>query len=184
MQELSPINSSIDPVTFFFEKHEVRVIVDRSGTPWFVCRDVFAALDVSWSGRKASLKNYPKRWVRVLQCQTPQGVQDMICMSQPGIYKTLFNSRKPQAEAFVEFVCEELLPTLQKQGFFGKLQGADRARMSRELRQLLTELPKADAFQRELLLRDLRCVCGLLGYPVPDTALIGKDPDQLALEGL
>ena len=181
MQAL-PINSqAIDPVNFFFESHEIRVFVDQDGQLWFVCRDVFNALDVTWSGTKTSLKNYPKKWVMVLQCKTNNGVRDVLCMSEAGVYKTIFASRKPQAETFTNFVCDEVLPLLRKQGFFGVINGANRLSFSKELRGALAALPKADAFGRQLLIQDIRALCGMLGYPVPSLDLIGADPAQLAL---
>ena len=41
-----------------------------------------------------------------------------------------------------------------------------------------------DAFTREVLLADLRDVSLRLGQPVPDVALLGKDPNQIALRGV
>lgn len=62
------------------------------------------------------------------------------------------------------------------------LTSKERMELLKLRRSLITDLAKSrDAFARQALLADLRDVSLTLGQALPDPALIGKDPDQLAL---
>lgn len=184
MQEIATIGANLEPLNFLFERSEVRVIVDEFGTIWFVCRDVFQALGVSWSGRKGSLKNYPERWVRVLHCQTPSGPQEVICISIAGVYKTLFASRAPLATAFAELVCEEILPAIVEHGFYGILPLAERRHSLREYRGLMNDLSKGPDILVHALYPAAVALARQLRLPIPDKDEFLSDGNQLKLEGL
>ena len=47
-----------------------------------------------------------------------KGYQEMITVSEAGMYKLFMRSKKPVAQKFQDWVCEELLPTLRKSGQF------------------------------------------------------------------
>ncbi len=164
---------------FLFETAEIRTAVDDTGEVWFCAKDVFEALGIVWKGTKGSLINTPEKWSMVCYLQTSQGQKETIFLSEPAVYQTIFSSRKPEAIRFAEWVCEEVLPAIRKQGFFGTLTGTQRLAMSKQLVTVAEKLSHTkDATVRELLTRELRELCNLLGWPLPET-LAGK---QLALE--
>ena len=167
---------------FVFSEHEIRTAVDEHGEVWFCAKDVFEALLITWSGQRGSLKNYPEKWLMVLQLKTSQGVKDAVFLSEPAVYKTIFRSNKPEAEAFANWVCEEVLPTIRKQGWYGKISAAQETQLTYLMLKLMDQLSTKNSFIYKLILQRLRNVCNLLGEPMPDVALLGKDRQQFELE--
>ena len=47
---------------------------------------------------------------------TPSGAQKMVCVTEPGFYKLVMRSRKPEAKAFQRWVTHEVLPALRRDG--------------------------------------------------------------------
>lgn len=182
--QMNTLSKDLDPlpIPFDFGDRTVRTAVDTNGNPWWWAVDVYEALEVKWSGSGISLRNVPEDWFCTLNFRGQRGTGDVVLLSEPGLYRVLMRSNSALAIAFCNWLASEVIPAIRKQGFFGTLSGTDRVRLSRELRHTLAELPKADAFARQLLLKDLRCICGMLGYPMPDTRLIGADPGQLDLD--
>ncbi len=174
------INPHSNP--FIFSEHEVRTATDEQGDVWFCAKDVFEALDITWSQRTGSLKNYPEKWICPLYLQGQSGSSEVIFISEPAVYKALFSSRKPQAEQFAEWVCEEVLPALRKQGYFGLSKELDQIKATNAMVSLLRTLSNtADAFTFELLTKRLRNLCNAMGEPMPDINLLGKDRNQMDL---
>jgi prophage antirepressor-like protein len=111
---------------FVFEKQQVRV-VDRNGDPWFVARDVCDILGLQ--NPTETIRNFPKNERSVLSITegSSNGVQqkrEMNIVNEPGLYRLVFQSRKPEAEAFKTWVFTEVLPSIRKRGFYAA-PGAD-----------------------------------------------------------
>jgi prophage antirepressor-like protein len=167
---------------FLFADHEIRTALGDDGEAWFCAKDVFEALGIIWKGAKGSLTNCPEKWQVVCYLQTSHGVKDAIFISEPAVYQTAFISRKPDAVRFTEWVCEEVLPAIRRQGYFGTLTAGQQIALRAQKLKLLDKLNTKDAFMREAVLTSLRNVCNQLGEPMPDVGLLGKDTDQLSLE--
>lgn len=102
---------------FKFEgAHEIRTVV-QNGEPWFVAKDVCLALDVLWQGSK-SLEFLDEDEKGVGFFPTPGGNQDMLIISESGLYTLLVRSNKPQAKVFRKWVTSEVLPTIRKTGHY------------------------------------------------------------------
>jgi len=43
---------------------------------------------------------------------------EMLFVNEPNLYRVIMRSDKPQVEAFQDWVCEEVLPTIRKQGYY------------------------------------------------------------------
>lgn len=167
---------------FQFAERDVRTAIGADGEVWFCAKDVCAALDIQWSRRANTLKSIPNRWVGSSYHESPGGIQETIFVSEPGVYKLIFRSNKPNAQLFAEWVCGEVLPSIRKQGFFGTVPGPQRATYSRQIAKLTQQLVGTkDAFARQLFIGELRDLCNLVGRPMPDLALLGKDHQQLPL---
>ena len=44
--------------------------------------------------------------------------REMLVVNEPGLYRLIFQSRKPEAEAFKTWVFTEVLPAIRKNGYF------------------------------------------------------------------
>lgn len=57
----------------------------------------------------------------VYDIYTPGGYQKMTVVNEPGFYRLIFMSRKPEAEIFKRWIFHDVLPTIRKYGFYGIL---------------------------------------------------------------
>lgn len=90
----------------------VRAIRDESGEPMFVAKDVCAALNIAPTA--ASRLDEDEKGLRLTQ--TPGGEQQVLLVTEPGFYKLVMRSRKPEAKAFQRWVTHEVLPALRREG--------------------------------------------------------------------
>lgn len=101
---------------FDFKGHPVRVLHDELGEPWFVAKDV---TDVLGFGRAHdAIKYVPDNHKGGIKCPTPGGTQTMLCVDEPGLYRLVLRSNKPEAEPFMEWVTSEVLPAIRRHGYY------------------------------------------------------------------
>lgn len=94
---------------------QVRVIV-RDGDPWFVAKDVCAALELANHRSSLALLDEDERGVQKMD--TPSGRQDMTIVNEAGLYMLIFRSRRPEAKAFRRWVTHEVIPSIRKHGAY------------------------------------------------------------------
>nr|WP_320131960.1 BRO family protein [uncultured Holophaga sp.] len=100
--------------TFNFEgASPVRTVV-RGDEPWFVAVDVCAALDLD----RTAYRRLDDDEKGVHSTHTPSGDQDMIVISESGLYTLIMRSRKPQAKPFRRWVTHEVLPAIRRTGAY------------------------------------------------------------------
>jgi prophage antirepressor-like protein len=103
---------------FAFQNNQVRVII-IDGQPWFVGSDVCKILGINnFSDAYARLKNYEKQTIKSDTIDNADVIRNpnTIIISEPGLYRLILTSRKPQAEPFQDWVCQEVLPSIRKTG--------------------------------------------------------------------
>lgn len=131
---------------FAFEDHLVR-IVTRDGEPWFVARDVCRALDLGTP--QMAFQRIPDDEKGVSETDTLDGrggVQEMVILSEPGLYRLIFRSNKPVAERFRRWVFHEVLPAIRRTGRYEAPGGAGEeaeALSEREKRFALDQVTEA-----------------------------------------
>ncbi len=107
---------------FLFEAEMLVRVIDRSGAPWFVAKDVCSALGIVWKGSDSTgplgeMENDEKS---VHTVDTPGGPQEMTIISESGLYALIFRSRKPEAKRFRKWVTAEVLPAIRRTGGYGR----------------------------------------------------------------
>ena len=90
----------------------VRAVRGEDGEPWFVAKDVLDVLDLD----KTALRKLDEDEKGVDSIHTPGGEQQMTTVTEPGFYKLVMRSRKPEAKAFQRWVTHEVLPALRREG--------------------------------------------------------------------
>lgn len=95
---------------------EIRTI-DQNGEPWFVGKDIAAALGYS-NPRDAIAKHVDEQDKGVAICDTPGGKQPMPIINESGLYSLIFGSKLEGAVRFKRWVTSEVLPTLRKTGSY------------------------------------------------------------------
>ena len=93
---------------------EIRTI-QRDGEPWFVGKDVAAALGYE-KPTDAVRKRVDEEDKGVSKMETPQGAQDMIIINESGLYCLIFSSKLEKAKRFKSWVTHEVLPSIRRTG--------------------------------------------------------------------
>lgn len=97
--------------TFTNEEFGAIRVADHDGEPWFVAKDVCDALGLSnVSVSVASLDEDERAKLNLGR----QGGTNIV--SEPGFYKLVLKSRKPEAKAFQRWITHDVLPSIRKQG--------------------------------------------------------------------
>jgi anti-repressor protein len=100
-----------------FKEQEVRVKT-LNNEPWFLGADVCRVLEIkNYSDTYSRLKIYEKTIGNAEGISNP----DAVWISESGLYRLILTSRKPQAEAFQDWVVQEVLPTIRKTGSYGQV---------------------------------------------------------------
>lgn len=93
---------------------QVRAIRGENDEPWFVAKDVCAALGLGNS--RQALARLDDDEKGVISTDTPGGEQQMQAVNEAGLYVLVLSSRKPEARAFKRWVTHEVLPALRRDG--------------------------------------------------------------------
>lgn len=121
MTSLFP-TASATVTPFSFRDHAVRVIL-IDGEPWFVATDVCAALGYRDAEKGTRILGTHQKGTQIVR--TLGGPQKMTIVSEGGMYRLVLRSRKPEAEAFTDWVTDEVLPSIRKTGGYGVRQPVD-----------------------------------------------------------
>lgn len=121
---------------------QLRAIQDESGEPWFVAVDVCNALGLANPSVSVNSLDFDERSKLNLGRQGEANI-----VSEPGFYKLVLKSRKPEAKAFQRWVTHEVLPSIRKQGAYVYSNGteSDDVLMARGLLAAQTIIDKKNA---------------------------------------
>ena len=115
---------------------DVRVYIDEHNEPWFCGKDVLTALEYSKSSSINSLFSaVPEQWKGARPIGTPGGIQNMLCLSEQGLYFFLGRSDKPRALPYQMFIAGEVMPSIRKNNGYivGQEQLSDTELMAKAL---------------------------------------------------
>lgn len=99
---------------FNFQGHEVRVVQGQDGQPRWVAIDVSRVL--GFSEASAMTRHLDDEEKGLSSWQTPGGSQQMITITESGLYSAILRSRKPEAKEFKRWVTGEVLPSIRRHG--------------------------------------------------------------------
>jgi len=102
-------------IPFAFEDSLVRA-VKRGDEPWFVGKDVCHVLDITKHHQALNRLDEDERGTCTVD--TPGGPQEVVIISEPGVFRLVFTSRKEEAERFKRWLAHEVLPALRRNGRF------------------------------------------------------------------
>jgi len=116
-----------------FEGHNIRIITDQQGEPWFVAKDVSIAL--GYRDAANMTRNLKEHQQGTQNVSTPGGTQKMAVINEPGLYRAVLKSRIESAERFQDWVTDEVLPSIRKHGGYiaGQEQDAPELIMAKAL---------------------------------------------------
>lgn len=105
-----------DLIPFEYSGNQVRVFV-LDGEPWFAVADVAKVLGYRDAHNAARVLRPTE--LRTHSVSTNAGSREITVCSEPGLYRLIMRSRRPEAEPFQDWVVAEVLPAIRKTGGFG-----------------------------------------------------------------
>lgn len=173
---------------FDFKGESLRALTNMAGEPWFVLKDCMSILDLG--NPTETVKMFDDDEFSTTEVIDSIGRrQQAYIISEPGLYRLVMRSRKPEAKEFQRWVTHEVLPSIRKHGAYMTQQTLDKALTSPDfLIQLATKLkeeqekvkelePKAQALddftnvEDRLLVRDAAKVLSNAGTPIKEKQL-------------
>ena len=103
--------------SFNFNASTLRTLTDENGEPWFVAKDVCDILSLE-NSRKATADLDPDEKNTVTISDGIPGNPNKTIISEPGLYKLIIRSRKPEAHEFQRWITHEVLPSIRKHGIY------------------------------------------------------------------
>jgi prophage antirepressor-like protein len=100
---------------FSFEEKEVR-FVGTAEKPEWVAADVCTCLQLSDTSK--ALETLEPGEKDTKNVRTLGGEQEMLTVTEPGLYRLIFKSRKPVAKRFQRWVFHSVLPAIRKTGSY------------------------------------------------------------------
>ena len=92
---------------------EVRTLT-RDGETWFCLADICRPLGLMTKDVRERLKE--DRVVTIPHTDRMGRPKNMVFVNEGNLYRAIFQSRKPEAERFTDWVTEEVLPSIRKTG--------------------------------------------------------------------
>lgn len=104
----------VQVIPFSFETREIRtLLVDDQ--PWFCAADICRVLGYA-NSRDALAKHCREKGVAKRDTLTAKGKQALAFIDEGNLYRLIIKSRKEEAQRFEAWVCDEVLPSIRKQG--------------------------------------------------------------------
>lgn len=100
---------------FDFKGAALRTLTDEAGEPWFVLKDCMSILDLG--NPTETVKMFDDDEFSTTEVIDSIGRrQQAYIISEPGLYRLVMRSRKPEAKEFQRWVTHEVLPQIRKTG--------------------------------------------------------------------
>lgn len=154
-----------------------------NGQPWFCLSDVCKPLGLKSYHCKERLK--ADGLVSTEGTDSMGRPRMMTFINEGNLYRTIFQSKKPEAEAFTDWVTEEVLPTLRKTGAYTAIRHApevspgglaDLIRVTRRVMLDIGSTPQDIGYM-------VKSIYTTWDVPVP-LSLEKQVPGQLCLDGM
>jgi anti-repressor protein len=128
------------------EGPEIRVVT-IDGEPWFVAADVCAALGIANSRDAVSRLDEAEKGVG--ETDTLGGLQRVTIVSEPGLYRLVMRSNRPDAVRFQMWIAHEVLPTIRRAGSYATAPALPQT-YADALRQLATSVEEREALTAQV----------------------------------
>lgn len=124
--------------TFQFHNASVRIFPTEDGQSfWVVAKDVAAVL--GYRDATDLCRQVPEKYRGTRSVRTPGGEQEMTVILEPGLYHAVVRSNKTEAEPFMDWLTEDVLPSIRRTGGYARPGAADLA-LAQEIGKLRDQL--------------------------------------------
>jgi prophage antirepressor-like protein len=152
--------------------NEIRT-VEIDGEIWFVASDV--AKTLGYAKPSNAINTHCKSKGTLKQgIPTNSGIQEMTIINEHNVYRLIFRSQLPAAEAFETWLFEEVVPSIRKKGYYGKI---DRTQLPNFYLRYKDNLHKIDRNYFSViseLFVTLNAELDKVGYEITDKGIKGQ----------
>lgn len=125
----------LTPIPFLYQGDKlVRVVIGPDLDPWFAGVDVCRVLGISKHHQALNRLKSDERGT--CSVGTPGGEQQLIIVSEPGLYRLIFSSNKPDAERIQDWIYHEVLPSIRRTGGYRIKDGEGSKAWSEKIREV------------------------------------------------
>lgn len=111
----------MNEITRMYQNHPVR-IVDKDGETWFAAKDVSDILGYRDAYNMTRRLDEDEKDTHLVS--TPSGDQEMLIISEAGLYQSILGSKKKEAKDFTRLVTHDVLPSIRRTGTYVAPQSA------------------------------------------------------------
>lgn len=140
-------------VQFNFDGFELRTL-GTWDAPLFVASDVCRALGIANASDACESLDEDEKGLVI--GETLGGDQEMLCVSESGLYSLVLRSRKKQAKTFKKWITSEVIPSIRKTGTYSIVNQDPRLLLLEQLSQLTHGQIALEQRQKELDLENQR----------------------------
>jgi prophage antirepressor-like protein len=135
--------------SFNYEPNEVRIsMIDNE--PMFCLKDVCDILEIG--NITDTVKRLDDRGVAKIEVPTTSGDQEMWFINEPNLYRVIFRSNKKEAKKFQDWVFNEVLPSIRKNGIYvPTTETPELLQKVNELETKLNSFVTLDSHEQQLL---------------------------------
>lgn len=146
--------------------------VEIDGEIWFIGTQVCKLLDIKNSSDAIGRLDDDEKLTSVL----PIGGQNrsVNLISESGLYALIFKSRKPSAQQFRKWVTKEVIPSIRKKGFYGRIDRTQAPNFYIRYKENLHKIDRKYFSVISELFVTLNAELERYGYQIPDKGLDGK----------
>lgn len=154
------------------QMNEVRT-VEIEGELWFVGSDV--AKTLGYAKPNNAINNHCKEKGTLKRgIPTSTGLQEMVLINEPNVYRLIIKSKLPSAERFEEWLFEEVVPAIRKKGYYGKIDRTQVPNFYIRYRENFHKIGHANFSVISELFIALYSELEKVGYQIPDKGEDGK----------
>ena len=124
--------------------------IEKDGEPWFVGKDVAAALGYK-EPTKAAREKVDDDDKGVSKIDTPSGIQEMTIINESGLYSLVLSSKLPTAKKFKRWVTNEVIPSIRKHGAYMTPETLEKVLLSPDTLMQLAQNLKDEQEKRKVL---------------------------------
>ena len=147
---------------FQFHTHSIRVFPTDNGASFFViAKDVSDVL--GYRDARDFVRQVPEKNRGTQKVRTAFGDKDMLCINESGLYRAVLRSNKPEAEPFMDWVTEEVLPAIRRTGAYVHPAAADSTHAQLALAQEVGFLKNQLIHRDQIIVAKDQAIMGLQG---------------------
>lgn len=147
--------------------------VEIEGEIWFVASDVAKTLGYSRPS-EATKRHCKEKGTSIQRIPTSGGEQPMTVINEPNVYRLIIKSQLPSAEKFEEWLFEEVIPSIRKKGYYGKINRSQAPNFYLRYKDNLHKIDRNYFSVISELFVTLNAELEKVGYEIPNKAENGK----------